>query len=75
MIDSLYAREKKYVYVKQNQRDECLSQSDMIFNLSKCHDLAKGRSDLLGGRNTQAEADPSKVGFLLGVPVAQAPLK
>lgn len=39
MIDKLYAKEKQYVYAKQNPRDECLDQSSIIFNLEKCHDL------------------------------------
>lgn len=39
MIDQLYAKEKQYVYTKQNPKDDCLDQSSVIFNLGKCHDL------------------------------------
>ena len=39
IIDELYAKEKKYVYTKQNQRDECLNSHNIIFHLSKCHNI------------------------------------
>lgn len=67
MIDKLYAREKRYVYVKQNQREECLSHFDIIFNLHKCHDLKQMSSVLQQAEQLQRQKEQCMIN---GVPMS-----
>ena len=41
MIDKLYSKEIKFVYSNQNNREDCIGQKSVIFDLQKAHAVGK----------------------------------
>lgn len=45
MIDKLYSKEIRFVYSNQNNREDCIGQHSVIFDLKKAHSVSKVPKD------------------------------